>query len=200
MIKLSNIFIGILISTMLFGCAATTTKPVCEWRNPEYQGGAFKNILIVGLAKKESPRRLFENTFVDSLKQEHADATASLTVLSGTSRPTKQEICDAVKKENFDAVLLTHMVSIGQEDVSPAPDASKSFYSYYLSVNDEALPSYTATSVKLQTCLYDVKTEKLVWRMQSATIDPGSKDALIKSEIKIIVGMLKKQQLLEASE
>jgi hypothetical protein len=38
----------IAIVAMVLGC--TTAKPVLEWRDPNYQGGEFDNILIVGVA------------------------------------------------------------------------------------------------------------------------------------------------------
>jgi hypothetical protein len=44
---------------------------------------------------------------------------------------------------------------------------------------------------------YNVKTEKLVWPMQSATINPSSEKSLIEAKIKTVVERLRGERFLD---
>ena len=53
--------------------------------------------------------------------------------------------------------------------------------------------------VKLETNLYDVASEELVWSMQSETIDPESANALVDSLAETVIGNLRRHALLGPS-
>lgn len=187
----------IAIVAVVLGC--TTAKPVLEWRDPTYQGGKFDNILIVGVADQASVRRTFEDTFVDRLQEAQVKAVASFTAIPGEARPAEANIKAAVKDGRFEAVLLTHLVGVEQKEIYHPPTYSGGFYGYYGFVRGYAYePGYTSQqkTVKLETNLYDAKTEKLVWSMQTATINPGNEKKLIEAKIKTVVKRLKDQGFL----
>jgi len=48
----------------------------------------------------------------------------------------------------------------------------------------------------LETNLYDVKTEKLIWSGQSETFSRDSKDQIIKDVIKAVINDLQKNKLI----
>jgi hypothetical protein len=181
----------LMIVAMVLGC--TTAKPVLEWRDTDYHGGSFDNILIVGVAGQESVRRTFEESFVNRLREEQVNAVASFVAIPGEARPAEANIRAAVKDGRFDAVLLTHLVGVEQKEIYHPPTFSGGFYGHYGFVRGYAYePGYTSRqkTVKLETNLYDVKTEKLVWSMQSATVNPSSEQKLIEAKIKTVVACL----------
>lgn len=187
------------IVVMVVGC--TTAKPVAEWRDANYQGGPFNNFLIVGVSGHESIRRTFEDTFVDRLKEEQVNAVASFKAIPGEARPSKDSIKAAIADTNVDAVLITHLVGVDQKQVYHPPTYSGGFYGYYGFVGGYAYdPGYVSQqkTVKLETNLYDASSEKLVWSMQSATVNPSNEKKLIEAKIKTVVERLKAQQLLAA--
>ena len=187
------------ILTMLIGC--TTAKPVAEWRDTNYQGGPFNNFLIVGVSGHESTRRTFEETFVSHLKDAQVNAVASFDAIPGEDRPTKDSIKAAIEGKTIDAVLITHLVGVDEKQIYHPPTYSGGFYGYYGFVGRYAYnPGYVSNqkTVKLETNLYDASSDKLVWSMQSATINPSNEKTLIEAKIKTVVKRLKAQQLLAA--
>jgi hypothetical protein len=185
--------------TMLIGC--TTAKPIAEWRDATYQGGPFNNILIVGVSGHESIRRTFEETFVSHLRDAQVNAVASFDAIPGEARPTKDSIKAAIEGKTIDAVLITHLVGVDRKQIYHPPTYSGGFYGYYGYVGGYAYnPGYVSNqkTVKLETNLYDASSDKLVWSMQSATINPSNEKKLIEAKIKTVVKRLKAQQLLAA--
>jgi hypothetical protein len=188
---------GLAIIALVTGC--TTAKPVTEWRDANYQGGPVNNILIVGVAAQESVRRTFEETFVNRLRETGIDAMASFEAIPKESRPSKDSIKAAIDEKNVDAVLVTHLVGVDEKQIYHPPTYSGRFYGYYGFVGGYAYePGYVSNqkTVKLESNLYDAKTTKLVWSMQSATVNPSSEKKLIEAKIKTVVEQLQAQNLL----
>lgn len=185
--------------------ACTTAKPMAEWRDQDYAGGPFDNILIVGVSDQETVRRVFENTFVDRLGEENIKATAGFAVMPGETRPTEEMVREVVREIRFDGVLVTHLVGVEDKEVYHPPTYRPGPYyhgfgGYYGYVGGYVYePGYYSrhTSVKLETNLYDARTEELVWSIQSETMNPGSEQKLIDAKIKTVVKHLKAQGLLQ---
>lgn len=200
-IKSLKTVIGALMVITVLIAACTTTKPTAEWRDKSYAGGAFDNILIVGIAEKVTSRRAFENTFVDKLNDEKIKATAAFAVMPEHAQPTEANIRAVIKDIRFDAVLVTHLVGVDEKTVYHPGAYRDSFYGYYGHVGRYVYePGYYSRHelVRLETNLYDTQTEKLIWSMQTETMDPSSDQKLIDSKIKTVVKRLKMQGLLQA--
>lgn len=198
-----NMVLCLLLAVVAVTGACTTTRPTAEWRDQNYQGGTFDNILIVGVANQETVRRSFENTFVDQLKKENAAATASFAVMPLETRPTEETIRAVIADIKFDSVLFTHLVGVEEEDVYHPPSYNthpySGMYGYHGYVGGYVYePGYYTKhqTVRLETILYDTQTEQIVWSMQSETIDPNSEKALIDAKIKVVIQRLKAQGLI----
>jgi hypothetical protein len=61
---------------------------------------------------------------------------------------------------------------------------------------DNFTPMRNLIKENLETNLYDVKTEKLIWSGQSETWSKDSKDQIINDVIKAVVNNLQKNKLL----
>lgn len=188
-------------SAFLLSC--TTAKPIMEWKDPGYSGGPFDNILIVGMSNQETVRRTFENLFVDRLQKVNVQATASFAVMPAEARPSEENIRKVISDIKFDSVLVTHLVAVEAEDIYHPPAYRMApyggFYGYYRYVGGYVYePGYYTRheQFRLETNLYDVKTEQLVWSMQSETVNPSSEKALFEAKIKTVVDHLKKQNLI----
>ncbi len=202
MIRRPFIAAVILLALMLSAC--TTAKPVAEWRDPGFAGGPFDHILIVGVSEQITIRRAFENTFVDRLEALNVGATASFAVMSGDSRPTEENIRALIADIRFDAVLITHLVGVEEEQVYTPPTYHMApyyggMYGYYNRIGAYVYePGYTTRHerFRLETNLYDTRTEALVWSVQSETVDPASEQKLIDAKIKTVVERLSAQKLI----
>ena len=183
--------------------ACTTAKPTSEWRDQSYVGEPFDNILIVGIANKETARRTFENTFVERLVEDKINATASFALIPVETRPSVESIKAVISDIKFDSVLVTHMVGVTEKETyhpgTYRVDTNRGFYDYYDYVGGYAYePGYYIQYklVKLETNLYDAQTEQLVWSMQSETMNPDSEKGLIEAIIRTVIKKLKTQKLI----
>jgi hypothetical protein len=192
-------------SLLFFSCA--TTKITETWKDDGYRGAPFSDLFVIGVAKKETTRRSFENKFVKKLQAEGVQAVASSSVMESDQKIEKATILAAIEKLDIDAVLVTRLVSLKEKEVR-SPSASEygspddyqgRYYTDYNTAYDYAhQPAQYTTSVRvgLETKLYDVKTEKLIWAATSKTANPKSNIKLFDAVIEALVRDLKKNKLL----
>lgn len=177
----------------LFSCAST--KIVRSWVDPS-NNTTYKHLLIIGIGESEQTRRAYESYFVDTLKQDGIEAEASYRLIKSNVKIDKETVTAAIKGLDIDGVIVTHLVAVDEETVyRPSMDYmtvygrpgyggvySGSLYSYYPHVNAYVhRPGYYTTheSYTLETSLYDVKSEELVWSARTRSFSPESVDDLI---------------------
>jgi len=183
--KIFNSFLILLtVSFFLGGCSAN--KLLSSWNDNSIGDYSISTVLIVGVAAHdETKRRIYEDTFTDSLNAAGTKAVASYTLSKQTVEPSEieKELRAVVKKAKAKTVLITHVVSAKEKDVyipstrivgtnSYSNDYLYHYYSFiYNSVS--APGSYVSkTQVILESNLYDVQTEKLIWTARTESIDP----------------------------
>jgi len=196
---------AIFASFLFFSCA--TTKITETWKDDGYRGAPFSDLFVIGVAKEEKTRRSFENKFVEKLKAAGIQAVASSSVMESDQKIEKAAILAAIEKLDIDAVLVTRLISLTEEEIrSPStseygrPDDYHGRYygDYSTAYGSTRQPAHYTTSVRvgLETKLYDVKTEKLIWAANSKTANPKSKTKLFDTVIEALVQDLKKNKLL----
>jgi len=109
----------------------------------------------------------------------------------------KETILNAVDQYESDAVIITHLIGKEEKDVYTRDgSAHRGFYGFYHSRYSDPGYSSTSTSVRLETNLYDVKTEKLMWSGKSKTWSKDSKDQIINDVIRAVINNLQKNKLI----
>ena len=112
----------------------------------------------------------------------------------------KEMILSAVNQFENDAVIITHLVGKEvKESYTRGGHARGGYYGFYHSRFSYARdPGYASTSktIRLETNLYDVKTEKLIWSGQSKTFSKDSKDQMINDVIRVLVNDLQNNKLI----
>ena len=114
-------------------------------------------------------------------------------------------LLDYVNNKGIEAVLITRLVDTKEEKVFR--QASTNVGSpYYLNFNNYfshaqtqmSSPGYMATQtvVLLETNLYQVKGQELIWSMSSDTVESGSIQQLMKSVTSKVLASLKKDNLI----
>lgn len=194
---------ALLLATVLSAC--TTTKTTAEWRDDTYTGGAFDNILVIGVAKENSVRRMFESNVVSALKARNVTAIPSFSIMANDEKISKESVKAAIAGKKVSAVLVTHLVGVDEQEVyypptyTPTMGPGFGYYGYYSRVYDYVYePGYYQKYkvVKIETNLYNVSSEKLVWSMQSQTIDPDIEEQLVKDNIGAVIEGLARQGLI----
>ena len=184
MIRKTGIF-GIAVTIFFLAmtsCSTTTLDSV--WKDPHYQGGKLKRVVVIGVARKETSRRSFEDKFVTQLKTYGTDAISSYTILSPEEKLDKAAVEAKIKALGPGAVLVTRLDNIKKEKE-------------YVTGVGTALGYWEEYEVvSLETNIYNTQTEKLIWSSSIDTILEGSVEAAIESVIKVIIKSLSDNQLI----
>ncbi len=182
---------------LLISCAGTelTQKPVDD----AYKGQPVSNVRIIAITGNEHNRRSYEKKFVAQLKSKGVDAVSSEAAIPMPAdlEMKKEMILNAVNQYKNDAVIITHLIGKEDKDVqSRGSSGHRGLYGFYHSRYSSSGYSSTSTTVRLETNLYDVKTEKLIWSGKSETLSKDSTDKIINEVIKAVVNSLQKNKLI----
>ena len=200
--KYSVIWFGCLVGFifLIISCAGTelTRKQVDE----TYKEKPVSDILVIAITGNEHSRRSFEKKFVAQLKSIGVDAVSSeeAVAMPPDLELKKEAILAAVNQFENDGVIITHLIGKDEKDVyTRGGSRGLGFYGFYhsrYSYSHDPGYSSTSTTVRLETNLYDVKTEKLIWSGKSKTLSKDSKDQLINDVIKTVIKDLQKNKLI----
>jgi hypothetical protein len=169
-------------AAFLAACASTTI--VDQWQSADFKGGPFKRILVVGITKEATVRRIFEDEFVGQLRARGTGAVASYTLIPDDGQVERPRLERAVKESGGDAVLITRVVKVEHRTQvvpgTPAfPGFGRDIYGIYGTGWGGVWTGYASPpavfqydEVKVETKLFDARTETLVWAAQSDVFAP----------------------------
>ena len=218
--KITNLALSGLFSLLVIsGC--TNTKLVQTWSDPNNKA-FYKDIMVVGISDSEQTRRAYESYFVASFQDQGIESLASYALIShedeqkidGGKGTFRTIVESAIKGSDIDAVLVTHVVSIEEEEIyRPSMDYQPVYgmpyynapyyggmYGYhgYVTTYVQQPGYYTEEQTyTLESSLYDVKTEELVWTTRSRTFAPDSIDETIKDVSGLIIDDMKSRKLIQ---
>jgi hypothetical protein len=206
--KLFFLPVIIFIAFVLSSCSSTSL--VNRWSDPEYKGPALQKILVIGIIKDDIKRRSFEQEFANLITANDRTAVASYTLIPDLeSADQKEEVLAAVEKVGADGVLVVTLqgVSKEQREVPPSidyvPTAGFGYggmYGYY-GMRHTAVysPGYTVTDtiVRLDTKLFAVSSEKMIWAGKTESFNPSSSQAVISELEKLVITDMKKSGLIK---
>ncbi len=180
---------GTIIILFIFITSCATTTLLSTWRDDGY-GGPVKKVLIMGVAEKPSMRKVFEQEFVNQLKERGVEAVASYWTIPSDKMMDKNTVQLKIQDLNVDSILITQLVE------------TKTVTSYYSDWYDHYTQSYgrrfVDQVVNLETSLYEAETGKLVWSALSETVimEEDSRYRKVKSFIKTMVNNMSKEKLI----
>ena len=182
---------------LIISCAGTelTQKQVDD----AYKGKPVSDILVIAITGNEHSRRSFEKKFVAQLKSVGVNAISSEEAIPMPAdlELEKETILNAVNQYGNDAVIITHLIGKEEEDFyTRDPSMHRGFFGFYRSRRRSPGYSSTSTTVRLETNLYDVKTEKLIWSAKSKTLSDDSNNQIMNDVIKAVINNLYKNKLI----
>ena len=184
------------------GCASTTITSV--WSDEHYKQTPIQSILVIGVAENMHNRNIFESAVVAELEKNGVKAMASAKVL-GDQEIKKDNILSAAEQTKMQVVLVTRLVGTKEEKIYRPPTyygVSHSYYnswgSYYPHMYDYS-PGYMETyiNVLLETSIFDVKEQQLIWSAASETFAPTDVNKEIKKLAQVLVSKMKKSKIIQ---
>ena len=200
--------VGLAMAVLVLGLigSCTSTRLVEAWVDKSYQGGPLESIMVIGLSDNVRRRGMFEDALVAGFERRGVRAVASLSVA-----PDKESLdMDAIKRKvrqlGLKSIIVTRLVGTERETYYVPGRSYVIPYGYYYRFRGYYRyayryayePGYWAEYdvFKLETNLYDVATDGLVWSAASESIDPLSLEEVVASLSAQIIDSLSKYGLL----
>jgi hypothetical protein len=189
--------------------SAKSSKLAFSWKNPQYSGGAFKNVLVLAMNGRASGRADFEDQMVAAIARPGVQAVPSYSLLPRPeSTPIDMnQLRDVVQSQGFDAVVVSRLVKY-DKSVTYVPGQAyplfpyyATFYGYYSTLYPVVYsPGYlqTETTAQIETNFYSTAKSdgELVWTGTSNTVNPRSVSKAIGDVVKLVVQQLEKEGII----
>lgn len=180
-----------------------------SWKSPDAAGAVYKKVLVAALSSDAFARQMVETELANRLQKKGIQATRSIDVFPPSftrgQLPPREEIIPLIRKSGHDGVLTASLINSNTETrfvqgnltyapIGPHPYYGN-FYGYYSRMYPMVYsPGYYKenNTYFLETNLYDVATEKLLWSAQSKAYDPPSLSDFSRDFARLTVGRLGK--------
>jgi hypothetical protein len=196
---------------LLFSCSST--KILDSWKNTDYTTYHPKKVLILGITKNLTARKLFEQQLKAELNSRGITAIESYDVFETTftnSKQSEEDIQIEVEKlsdQGFDAILISAVKGV-DERISYSSTAYRTDYYwrrfghyYYLYQDVYFDPGYyTKYNVyNVEVSLYDLKQKDdktLIWVGSYGIYDPQTIDNTVKDYVEAIIKSLENEGVI----
>jgi hypothetical protein len=204
--------IPMLVILLLAACS-TSTRITGSWIDPETKQKPLndRTIFITSLARNIEVRTKLENSMAEQAALRNVKTEKSTNHLSAEfyqKLPTKQQLLSSIKRTGASSILT--MTLINKESNNRYVRGNNmympfryggfgGFYNYYNFMYPFMMdPGYYVTDKRyfLETNLYDVETEKLIWSAQSETVNPGSINNFVRDYPKVVLEQMAKDGVI----
>lgn len=200
--------VGLAAVTAL-GCAGCASTPfVSSWRAPDAEPLQIEGarVAAVAMIDQVASRRAAEDAIARELAARGAIGVPMYMIYSDEAPTDEPAARAALEREGYSGLVVFRPVGTEQEIVSmPAyigPPYSMYWGGYY--GYGWGMPWYgeirTYSVVSVETLVYSLRQNKLVWGGQSQTRDPSSVDRLVHDTAGKVAKELERQGLLSAEK
>jgi hypothetical protein len=169
-------------------CASTSTSFVSTWKSPSAQPLQLRGAKVVAVAMIQDPtsRKAAEDRLAKEITAHGAEGVSMYAIMPEATVGDEAKVKAALEQANVQGIVVIHptgSVSQGYEASSqPMYDAYwDGYYAHGWAAPWDGADTVTnaKTVVSVDTRIYSLKQNKLVWAGQSKTTNPASVDALV---------------------
>ena len=192
-----KLLISILI-IILFSCS-----PSSQFTNlyvdDAFKGIQFKKVLVVGMAKEEWKRKVYENEFRTQLMKHEVDVLTAWQELPKGETISKEVFYKYFSDKNIDAVFVIMAAGTVTEETMTSGGSSNvyvGFYGFYVSTASMYYSPVTTseeTVVYMKTNIYETSKGTLIWSVKSQSFEPQNTSDVINTVSFNVVSELAKQ-------
>lgn len=200
----------VLILAALAPLHAGSTKMISSWFAPDAKGIKFRKLLAVVVTRSVGTRRAAEDEMVTTITERGNEALPSYEFLSEMELEDPASAKAKVVSSGADGaiVLRLHALNSSRKDqpyvssnnppshsVNRVPVSSEfTFFAPHPSAGEL---SYTSMVVEVETLVYSLKDDKLLWRGVSRTKNPLRTQVVVREIAKEAIKTMKKQGLID---
>ena len=167
------------LALLLSATCSQSMKMVRSWSDPALTEGSVKSVFVVGVSTSNVIRKTYEDTFYLALQSKDLKVLQGYELIPDIQQVDKDAVVAELKKRGVTHVMVSRVVDRKQVEQYHPPTYTTVGVGYggypgyyggwgsYMSVgySTMASPGYTTqhTVVSVESNLYDVNTEKMVW-------------------------------------
>lgn len=191
--NISYLIILQLFVLLFFISCSSSTQLTNIWIDDSYQTQGIKKVLVLGVAKENWKKKVYENEFRQQLIKKNVDAISAWELLPENEKLNKETFEKYFKDQNIDAVLVARAIGTSTVETVYGGGASHiavGFYGFYFSTAQiYYTQSYTAEEkiVHMKADLYETSEGKLIWSATSRSYEPRNTSDVIKSVSRQVV-------------
>ena len=187
---------------VLAGCTSSGTKLMEVWKDPNTAVFDCNKTLVTFASKNATMRAVVEDQLVERIRNSVAARSAIDNRLTKDVEKFKAE----VRAQNFDCAVVVRFLAMEQTtEYTPArvysvPSGYGGFYGYYGAAWTNIYePGYETEKVTvfLETNIYDVKQDSLIWAAKSRTVNPDQAESVVDDLVDEAVKSMRKDKLIE---
>jgi hypothetical protein len=208
----------VLVLFMAFSSCAPKVVTTGFWYNKEREPKPVERIYILSLGQKVMNNAIVENDFYTECNRRGIQTVKNSLIaprMLSTQMQTKEEILQHVNENKCDAIFTISLLDIKTESryvpgtvsvgvsgyYNPyAYNHYNDFYGYY-NYNYAAISSpgyYVSDKTYFIECnLFDVKSEKLIFSIQSKTSNPTDMESISKAYVQEVFRKLETEKLIK---
>lgn len=166
---------------LILASCGTSTQMMEQWREPSYQPIAASKVVVIGVGENSRRVAIFEDIMGQKFASRKIDVIKGGAILPRDSMQI-EEFKKLIHGTGAQLVIVTRLLGVenetsyvpGSTSYVPAPSYYGMYGYYYSSYAVMSTPGYyTSYKVyRVESNVYDVAQEKLVWSGESHTTDP----------------------------
>ncbi|MEJ0037648.1 MAG: hypothetical protein WDO68_16500 [Gammaproteobacteria bacterium] len=197
-------------SATLMLTACVTTTFTSTWKAPDAQGvdPTGKKVAAVYMTKDESSRRAAEDVLARKLTERGAQGVAAYTIVETSAASDVERTKKQLSEAGVDGVVIMRVlgekertrVTYGGPPWGYAPYYShfSSYWGFGWGAPYSPTEVTTTTELRIETLVYSLTRDELLWAGTSRTTDPGKISSLVDEIADSAAKEMTKQGVLKA--
>jgi hypothetical protein len=166
----------------------------------------MEKLVAMAVMKDQSRRRVIEDRMVAEIRNYGREAVASYTLFPEDRVRNSEQVRNQMERAGFDGVLMLRPLgtdtarSYVPGNYATFPVTYRTYWGYYRTAWAPVWePGYMVENrlVKMETMLYDLRADELVYAGMSETSNPNSLDSLLSSLAKSVREDMRKRGVLQ---
>lgn len=207
-------FILVISTLCLFVACGPSTYITGSWKKPDYDRASknYKKLFVAVLSQDLGFRDNLEKDIAAAAQKRGLQTALSLDVfppqMTKSQLPPKEDVHRILEKTGSDVVMIVAIKDIKDETryvpgtATYSPYGYGGYYGHYgAGMAYSYSPGYYTTdrTIFLETNLYDLATDDLIWSAQSQTTNPTDFATFSREYIYAVLAQLKKDGMLKPS-
>ncbi len=202
------LFVGLVGMLAIMSCGTSTTF-VDTWKDPDATPITFKKVVAIAVVQDETNRRIVEDQICKNIKNPNTECVRSWTILPQDRVSDVEFAKKRISEGGFDGAITMRLVGVDEKTrqittgyvasyaTTPYYNPFWGYYSYAWPVVYQSGTTDITQTVRVETNIYSVTQEKLLWSGISETIDPTSIRTMVDQIAAEAAAILQREGLLK---